>query len=59
MFRLELSEQMTMIIVAALGGHPYREAAPVIAELQKQINNQRMPMPPPNGNANEAVENKR
>ncbi len=40
MFKLELTEQMTMIIATALGNHPYREAAPVIVELQRQINMQ-------------------
>lgn len=49
MYKLELSEQMMGVIASALGSHPYREAAPVIHELQRQINNQRMPMPPTNG----------
>lgn len=40
MFMFELSEQMTAVIVNALGNHPYRESAPVIAELQRQINRQ-------------------
>jgi hypothetical protein len=44
MFRFELSEQMTAVIANALGNHPFREAAPVINEIQRQINNQR-PMP--------------
>lgn len=40
MFRLELTEQMTMVIAEALGNHPYKESAPVIAEIQKQVNSQ-------------------
>lgn len=44
MFKFELSEQMTMVIADALGNHPYKEAAPVIAEIQRQVNNQRIPM---------------
>lgn len=50
--RFELSDQMVMVIVSALGNHPYREAAPVIMELQRQVNNQR---PPTNGSAEEAT----
>ena len=42
MFDLRLSEQMTMMVLNALGNHPYREAAPVIVELQRQISKQRM-----------------
>lgn len=52
MFKFELPEQMTAVIVAALGEHPYRESAPVIAELQRQINNQMASRyPQANGNA--------
>lgn len=49
MFKLELTEQMTMIIINALGNHPYKEAAPVIRELQQQINAQMAQRPPTNG----------
>ena len=49
MFKLELTEQMVMVIATALGNHPYREAAPVILEIQKQINGQRMPTQPLEG----------
>ena len=38
--RLDLSDQALMTIMAALGNHPYREAAPAIMELQRQINAQ-------------------
>lgn len=56
MFKLELSEQMVMVIINALGNHAYREAAPVIAELHKQVNNQRISMPPSNGKAEQTFE---
>lgn len=42
MMRLELSEQMLAIIAEALGNHRFREAAPVISEIQRQINAQMM-----------------
>src|SRR5512139_1958585 len=38
--KFELSEQHVAIIGAALGKAPYDQVAPVIAELQKQINEQ-------------------
>ncbi len=44
----ELSDQMTMVVITALGNHPYREAAPVIMEMQRQANAQR-PLPQTNG----------
>jgi hypothetical protein len=51
MIRLELPEQMMAVIASALGNHPYREAAPVIAEVQRQINvQQRTQAMPPMGN---------
>lgn len=40
----DLSDPMTMVIIEALGNHPYKEAAPVIGELQRQINSQRPPV---------------
>ena len=42
MFKFELSEQMFSVIANALGNHPFREAAPVVQELQRQLNAQRM-----------------
>ncbi len=39
----ELSDQMTMVVIQALGNHPYKDAAPVIIEMQRQANAQRMP----------------
>lgn len=47
----DLSDQMTMVVIAALGNHPYREAAPVIAEMQRQANAQQRPVMPGNGKA--------
>lgn len=41
MIKLELSEQHIAVIGQALGQAPYNVAAPVIAELQKQINEQK------------------
>lgn len=49
MYTLTISDQMLVVIAAALGNHPYRESAPVILEIQKQISNQRVPSPPTNG----------
>ena len=40
MFKLELSDKHLAVIGAALGKAPYDVAAPVIAEIQKQINAQ-------------------
>jgi hypothetical protein len=57
MYTFELSEQMAAVIVSALGNHPYREAAPVIAELQRQATKQ-MPLPPTNGKADHVSDNK-
>ena len=39
----ELNEQMVAVIGKALGAQPYELVAPVIAELQKQINAQQKP----------------
>lgn len=50
----DLSDQMTMVVIAALGNHPYREAAPVIAEMQRQANAQQRPVMPGNRKAEEA-----
>lgn len=41
MLHLDLSEQMLGVIAEALANHRFRDAAPVIAELQRQINAQR------------------
>ena len=43
MFTLELHERMVMVIIQALGNFAYKDSAPVIAELQKQINAQTGP----------------
>ncbi len=43
MLKLELSEQMIAVIGQALGQAPYNVAAPVVAEIQKQINAQKAP----------------
>lgn len=40
MFRFELSPQMISVISQALGNAPYSVAAPVVTELQRQINEQ-------------------
>jgi hypothetical protein len=40
MVKLELSEQMVAVIGASLGNAPYRDSAPVIAEMQRQIDAQ-------------------
>lgn len=40
MIKLELSQEMLAIIASALGNHPYRMAAPVVAEIQRQIDSQ-------------------
>jgi hypothetical protein len=37
MIRLELTEQMLQVIGEALGNAPYRISAPVLAEIQKQL----------------------
>lgn len=43
-----LSEQMVLVIGEALANSPYKISAPVIAELQKQINaQQQKPDPKP------------
>lgn len=53
MIRLELSEQMVAEIGNALNNHPFRLAAPILAEIQKQINEQQ---PKPNGgNMNDGI----
>lgn len=38
MIKLELSDQMVALIGEALNNAPYRLAAPILAEIQKQIN---------------------
>jgi hypothetical protein len=50
MIKLELTEQMFSVIANALGNLPFKDAAPVIAEVQRQINVQRAPMPQPSTN---------
>lgn len=45
-FKLELSEQMLQVIGNALGAAPYNVAAPVVAELQKQVSAQLQPATP-------------
>ena len=45
MLKFEFTQQMTQIIGEALGNAPYRIAAPVIAELQRQIDAQTKPQP--------------
>lgn len=41
MIKLELSEQMMAVIAEALQSAPYRMSAPVLNELQRQIDKQR------------------
>ena len=41
--KFTLSLDMTNVIMDALGGTPYRTAAPVIAELQRQAQPQMQP----------------
>lgn len=57
MLKFELSEQHVNVIGAALGKAPYEIAAPVIAELQKQVNAQQQPAGPVEvtGGASEAA----
>lgn len=50
MYKLELSREMVGVIADALANAPYRMSAPVIAEMQKQINEQQ---PKANGNGHE------
>lgn len=40
MLKFELSPQILSVISQALGNTPYSVAAPVVAELQRQINEQ-------------------
>jgi hypothetical protein len=40
MLKLELSEQMLQVIGEALSNAPYRISAPVLAEIQKQLDAQ-------------------
>lgn len=40
MYLLTLDERMMQVIVDSLSNAPYRIAAPVLAELQKQVNQQ-------------------
>jgi len=39
-FKFELNQDMTNVVSVALGELPYKVSAPVIAEMQKQINAQ-------------------
>jgi hypothetical protein len=50
MLKFELSEQAVAIIGKALGAQPYDAVAAVIAELQKQINEQQKSIAMPSGN---------
>lgn len=50
MITLELSEQMVAVIGEALGNAPYKLSAPIIAEIQKQIEEQQ-----PKGNGDATV----
>jgi hypothetical protein len=52
MVKLELSEQMIQVIGEALGNAPFKTSAPVIAELQKQINAQQDEAPAQSKQAN-------
>ena len=45
MFKFEFSEQHTREIAAVLEGAPYRIAAPILAEMQKQISAQQKQSP--------------
>jgi len=45
MFKIELSEQHLNIIIEALGNTAYRLSAPVLAEIGKQVQEQRPPQP--------------
>jgi hypothetical protein len=42
-YKFELSEKAVQAIAGALAKAPYEVAAPVLAELQKQINEQQKP----------------
>lgn len=48
MFELRLTDQMVAVIAEALSNHRFRDAAPVIQEMQRQINEQRPLRPPTN-----------
>ncbi len=45
MLKFELSEQMVAVISNALANGPYGQVAPVVAEMQKQINEQKAEKP--------------
>jgi 16S rRNA A1518/A1519 N6-dimethyltransferase RsmA/KsgA/DIM1 with predicted DNA glycosylase/AP lyase activity len=47
MIKLELSETHFNTIVQVLGNAPYTVAAPIIAELARQVNEQRPPVQQP------------
>lgn len=47
-FKFELSDADVAVVDKGLGGLPYREAAPVIARMQQQLNEQlKPPVPEP------------
>ena len=46
--KFELSEQMVTVIAQVLQKAPYEMVAPILAELQRQINEQQNPAPPKN-----------
>jgi hypothetical protein len=54
MLRFEFTEQMAQQIAEIIQGAPYRVAAPILQEMQKQINAQQAP--PPSGNGKEVAE---
>ncbi len=43
MIKLELSEQMLVVISNCLANGPYSQVAPVVAEMNRQITEQRNP----------------
>lgn len=51
MLTLTLSPEMVQVIGRALGAQPYDAVAPVIVELQKQINEQQKQQPAPQAEA--------
>jgi hypothetical protein len=59
MFKFEFSEQHTREIAAVLEGAPYRIAAPILAEMQKQISEQQKPPIQPQGNGKENLSQSR
>ena len=52
MLKFELTEKMVEIIGNALGVQPYNVVAPVIVEMQKQVNEQQKPTDKPSSSEN-------